>query len=417
MAKKNLVLLTKQYPFHFKEQYITNELLALSKVYDKIYIYPGDHFNPEYPLVYSLPPNVELIDLNLTSPLIRTSFRKEWWFKFIKTYLGEFAFNKHKLHVLKKFMRYYSAYAVNYSKGMALMDYLRKNNVNIEETTFYCYWFSNLALCLSLLKQRGDIKHFYSKAHAIDLYHEEWSLVESNTLNVPLYKKFKSDLIDEIFPISAHGERYLKREFAGISTKIFYLGAEEFPPSTSINSSELFTLVTCSNIDLRKRVYRLGEALSLINRPVKWVHFGGGSDDMEQMVKDAIKSPLVELELKGQAPNSEIRQFYASNRVDLFVNLSKAEGVPVAIMEAIAHGIPVLATDVFGTPEVAVQDVSGKLIPSDFTNEKLAESIIWFLEHPKEVDALRVGARKLFEERFDAHKNHAEFANYLVSLP
>jgi colanic acid/amylovoran biosynthesis glycosyltransferase len=417
MAKKNLVLLTKQYPFHHKEQYITNELLALSKVYDKIYIYPCEHFNTDYPLVYSLPENAELIDLNLSSPLIHTSFRKEWWLKFITTYLGELAFNKHKLHVLKEFKRYYSAYAVNYSQGMALLDFLKKNNVKVEETTFYSYWFSNLALCLSLLKQKGDIKHFYSKSHAIDMYHEDWSLVESNSLNVPLYKKFKTDSIDQIFPISAHGERYLKREFSGISTKIFYLGAEEFPSSESKHSGEVFTLVTCSNIDLRKRVYRLGEALSLIKRPVKWVHFGGGTDEMEQMVKDAVKSPLVQLELKGQALNAEIRQFYASNRVDVFVNLSKAEGVPVAIMEAIAHGIPVLATDVFGTPEVAVKDVSGKLIPTDFTNEQLSDAITWFIEHPEEVDVLRVGARKLFEERFDAHKNHAEFANYLVSLP
>ncbi|HEY8404009.1 MAG TPA: glycosyltransferase [Flavobacteriales bacterium] len=417
MAKKNLVLLTKQYPFYHKEQYITNELLALSKVYDKIYIYPAEHFDSSFPLVYSLPPNAQLIDLNLTSPLVRQSFRKEWLFKFFKTYLGELVFNKHKLHVLKKFKRYYSTYTINYSQAMALMDYLNKNNINIEETTFYSYWFSNLAFFLALLKEKGDIQHFYSKSHAIDLYHEEWSLVESNTLNVPLYKKFKSDLVDQIFPISAHGERYLKREFPNISTKIFYLGAEDYPMSESIESDELFTLVTCSHVDMRKRVYRLGEALSLINRPIKWVHFGGGTEEMEQMVRDAVTSPNVRFELKGKTPNAEIRKYYASNRIDLFVNLSKAEGVPVSIMEAIAHGIPILATDVFGTAEVAVKDVSGKLISADFTNEQLAEAIIWFMDHPEEVNALRVGARKLFEERFNAHKNHAEFANYLISLP
>lgn len=48
---------------------------------------------------------------------------------------------------------------------------------------------------------------------------------------------------------------------------------------------------------------------------------------------------------------------------DIFTMASDNEGLPVAIMEALALGLPVVATDVGGIPEAITNDVEGLLVP------------------------------------------------------
>jgi len=49
--------------------------------------------------------------------------------------------------------------------------------------------------------------------------------------------------------------------------------------------------------------------------------------------------------------------------MDLFLLTSLFEGLPRAVLQAMAAGIPVIATEVDGTPEVVEQDVTGLLVP------------------------------------------------------
>lgn len=55
---------------------------------------------------------------------------------------------------------------------------------------------------------------------------------------------------------------------------------------------------------------------------------------------------------------------YSEHPVDVFINLSTNEGVPVSIMEAISFDIPIVATDVGGTSEI-VTDETGILVSSN----------------------------------------------------
>jgi glycosyltransferase involved in cell wall biosynthesis len=71
-----------------------------------------------------------------------------------------------------------------------------------------------------------------------------------------------------------------------------------------------------------------------------------------------------QLEFVGYASQDEVVQYLEES--DIFVLPSFAEGVPVSIMEAMACGIPVVATFVGGVAELVENEINGLLVfPSD----------------------------------------------------
>ena len=116
-------------------------------------------------------------------------------------------------------------------------------------------------------------------------------------------------------------------------------------------------------------------------------------------------------------PNKDVYSYYQTHPVDLFVNVSSSEGLPVSIMEAISYGIPVIATDVGGTSEIVEDGVNGNLIPMSFKPEELAGKIRKYVRmNREEMKELRGATRKLWEERFQAVKNYDLFAKNLLKL-
>jgi glycosyltransferase involved in cell wall biosynthesis len=64
----------------------------------------------------------------------------------------------------------------------------------------------------------------------------------------------------------------------------------------------------------------------------------------------------------GYVPNDQVLEWLATGRVDLVVLPSESEGVPVSLMEALAHGVPAVATDVGGVAEL-LGEGCGELVP------------------------------------------------------
>lgn len=136
-------------------------------------------------------------------------------------------------------------------------------------------------------------------------------------------------------------------------------------------------------------------------------------EEVVQKTKNLLKEGSYEF--KGFVANIELMDWYKMNPVDLFVNVSNLEGLPVSLMEAISFGIPMVGCSICGVPEI-VTNQTGILLEVDFNTKEAATKIENFLQTQSREPKFREGVKEFWKENFDAEKNYTEFVNSLKAL-
>ncbi len=115
----------------------------------------------------------------------------------------------------------------------------------------------------------------------------------------------------------------------------------------------------------------------------------------------------------GYVPHEKLDAYYSI--ADLVVLTSRSEGVPLVLMEAMAHGRIVLAPAITGIPELVINRETGFLYrPGDLNDfVRQAEDI----NHARsDMNAVRRRARRHVFEHFNRERNLAEFAESFEKL-
>lgn len=89
--------------------------------------------------------------------------------------------------------------------------------------------------------------------------------------------------------------------------------------------------------------------------------------------------------------------------MDLFVLSSLSEGTSMALLEAIAAGVPVAVTAVGGNPEVVLKDQTGWVVPSE-SMEALAAVLLEAVGNPEKRQTFACAGQQRFEEFFTFEK-------------
>ena len=85
----------------------------------------------------------------------------------------------------------------------------------------------------------------------------------------------------------------------------------------------------------------------------------------------------------------------------VFVLPSYYEGLPLALLEAMAHGLAVIATPVGAIPDVIADGRTGLLVPVGDA-DKLASAIVWMGRNQSDVRSMGQEGRKVVESRYSS---------------
>lgn len=120
------------------------------------------------------------------------------------------------------------------------------------------------------------------------------------------------------------------------------------------------TLLFAGRLSPQKNVKQLLRALEGISEDFKTIIVGDG-ELKPDLVALAQKLTLKNIQFVGRATGKEMQQRY--KQADLFVLPSIKEGMPLVLLEALAGGLPVVATNVLGNKDLVKDGDNGLLVP------------------------------------------------------
>lgn len=103
------------------------------------------------------------------------------------------------------------------------------------------------------------------------------------------------------------------------------------------------------------------------------------------------------LEWVGLVAPVDIPDYF--KRARILVMPSRLELFGIAALEAMASGIPIVASNVGGLPEVVIDGQNGLIVEKE-NFQKLAEAIIYLFDNPIEAEKMGGKGRKMAEEKF-----------------
>jgi glycosyltransferase involved in cell wall biosynthesis len=91
-----------------------------------------------------------------------------------------------------------------------------------------------------------------------------------------------------------------------------------------------------------------------------------------------------------------LAKVHEGNAADIFLNTNRVDNMPVSVVEACAMGLPVVATNVGGIPDLLTDGKTSLLVPDD-DDKAMAEAVLRLLHDPNLAGRLSANGRKLAE--------------------
>ncbi len=288
---------------------------------------------------------------------------------------------------LKKFVGYFI-------ESILLHDHMRKNNIKHVHIHF-----ANPASTVAMIaKEFGGIEYSISVHGPDEFYNTKENLVKEKVKGAKFIRTIShfctSQLMRESDPKYWNKFNIVR---CGIDLN-------QFLPIKK-QEKELFHIVCVGRLTPSKGQTILIGAVKKIIEEVKnfKLILVGGGEDFEGIKEKIEKEKLNEyIELKGPVSHETVKEILTG--ADVFALPSFAEGIPVALMEAMAMEIPVISTKIAGIPELIEDYKNGFLV--DASDEvQLAELMIKLINGQSDLELIRRNARKKVEEKYNIEKN------------
>lgn len=171
---------------------------------------------------------------------------------------------------------------------------------------------------------------------------------------------------------------------------------EEMPPAnTALNRSH--SIVTAGRLNDQKNHALLLDAFALVHRQYPEYSLTTYGEGEERASLEEQREHLG-LERSVFFPGNEKDMFARLQEAELFVLSSNFEGMPNALIEAMAMGLPCITTDYSEGRGTVIKDrINGLVVPRNQI-QALAEAMLWCIGHPLDSEQLGLEAAKIREQ-------------------
>lgn len=274
----------------------------------------------------------------------------------------------------------------------------------------HCHFATHPALAGFVIRRMTGIPYSFT-AHGSDLHVDRRMLCE------------KLGEASFAVAISGHNREVMLQECpsAGEKVQVIHCGVDTsfFSPKPA-ERTETFTVASVGTLhEVKGHRYLVAACRELLDGGIefKCVIVGDGPD--RQMLEALIvKSGLDgRVSLVGALDRDAVRD--TVGRADALVAPSvptrrgQREGIPVVLMEAMSLGLPVVASDISGIPELVDDRVTGLLVPPR-DHHALAEAIASLARDPARRRELGHAGRQKILREFDARVNAATLARHFA---
>lgn len=118
-----------------------------------------------------------------------------------------------------------------------------------------------------------------------------------------------------------------------------------------------------------------------------------------------------EVEWPGFVPHDRVPSLLAGSDILIMPSIVDSrgdrDGLPNVVVEALAHGLPVVATDISSLGRVVIDRETGRLVKPD-DPEGLAEAVLDLVADPARARALGLAGRELVRREFDPERRAAD---------
>lgn len=405
---KHLILLNNFYPYGYGESFLENEIPIITDTFDRILVLPisilGDMKKAK---TRELPENVQAFPAGIKEGvLIKVGV--------LLKNLPNIVYGFYNL--LDCMHKDYAWY--RFRKILPFLELYRSVPVETE-IVIYSYWFythTSIGIFIKAYLNEIGFKNvkIVSRAHGYDVYRER------QVFRYFPQRRYMLDNIDRVYVCSRQGRDYIAKGYPEYSDNIVVgrLGSSDLGVCEYKMGKET-VVVSCSNVIPLKQVTKIADAISKLldeGYEIKWHHFGDGSDigKVKKIVSKYLKKNVI---LHGRVQNSEVYDFYRNVSVDIFINASTTEGIPVSIMEAMSFGTPIIAPDVGGIREIVNEESGYMLLGNNITSSDIRNALERFIKLSyEERCTIRNRVRKYWEHNYSAEKNYSDFANSVVGL-
>ncbi len=413
--RRLLILLTNYYPYYKGEEYIENEISVASNNYDEILIVPT-MATRKMPLTREIPENSSTINMDIDYTFLGRLKMMIWG---TPRYLRNKKVHEDAKLSMKKrlYAFYYEARTEFVYSAIKKNKEFKKiiNKYNESNITIYSYWLHITASVSVRIKERIFHNHAwcFARGHRYDLYD-----YAAPCKYIP-DRNFMLERIDKVYACSNDGAEYLKKQYGKFAKKIDVSRLGTIDHGTCrCTRTPYFSIVSCSAIRKVKRLDRIIDIIAKLLQKgyqVKWIHLGDGPymRKIEELAKKTL--PEDRYSFQGHLDNSLLFEWYDSHEVSCFVNVSDSEGVPVAIMEAMSCGIPIVATNVGGTREIVDDGKNGYVVSTSWSNEEIASTVERMITLPEdEYKEVCKMSRTIWETKCNAKTLYEQLYNGIL---